>query len=615
MANRTKPLLNKAENKLAAREKADQILLPARRSVPLTVKLFSALGVLVLLTAGILVALRFSYKNKIFPGAYGAEIYLGGLTRAQALDLVNNRSASFASQPLVIQSGQESWKTNSAALGAAYDNAGLVDELYQNGRRGSPPGQVVEQIKLLIGVVTNKTKADKTTYRLSLNQDKLDQFLLSINEGVVSPVQNSTITATGNQLSIGTDSQAGIRLDMFELINQIRDHFGLFDAAPVTAPTFAIAPELQHDSLVTIEPALKTYLSSDLTLNYKDRSWLVPTSQIVNWLQINNSQAVGAPLLDPLTSFYTKPNQLNADFSETAVDNYVQQLATSIDAPPQNAQLSFSASSLIILKPSQLGVSVDVAKSRVAVIEALKVAGGQRSVPLVVSSTQADVREDNLASLGIKELISEGVTYFPGSPSTRIINIRAGATKFNGVLVKPGDVFSFGAILGDVGPATGYVPELVILGDHEEKQYGGGLCQVSSTTYRAALLAGLPILERTNHAFAVSYYTAPFGIPGVDATIYYPAVDLKFRNDTGSYILIQTVLEGTTLKFDFYGTKTKSGVIRGPSFISGSSDATQPSQTVFYRDVLDLSGNVIKTDAVVTYYKSSKDFPINKQFN
>jgi len=201
------------------------------------------------------------------------------------------------------------------------------------------------------------------------------------------------------------------------------------------------------------------------------------------------------------------------------------------------------------------------------------------------------------------------------APFNRADWVLDGAKRFNGVLLAPGETFSFGKLLGAVDASTGYVPELVILGDHEEKQYGGGLCQVSSTAFRAALAAGLPITERVNHAFAISYYTWPYTVPGMDATIYYPAVDLKFTNDTGSYILMQTIMNGVDLKFDFFGTKTKTGVIRGPNFVTGTNDATQPSHTVFYRDVLDLAGNVTKTDTFNTYYKSSKDFPVTKQFN
>ncbi|HUC20538.1 MAG TPA: VanW family protein, partial [Candidatus Polarisedimenticolaceae bacterium] len=265
--------------------------------------------------------------------------------------------------------------------------------------------------------------------------------------------------------------------------------------------------------------------------------------------------------------------------------------------------------------PSQDGVSLDQVKAVGQVVAALNENGTDRTATLPGKVTPAEVNENNLESLGIKEQLSSGQTFFPGSPSTRLTNIRVGQALYNGVLLKPGEVFSFGKILGDVGPAQGYVPELVILADHEEKQYGGGLCQVASTAYRAALLAGLPILQRVNHSFAVSYYTAPYGVPGVDATIYYPQVDLKFKNDTPGYILIQTHMVGTTLTFDYFGTKTKVGEIRGPQFVSGTSDTKQPSRTVFYRDIKDLSGNLVKTDTVFTNYKSSADFPIEHQFN
>ena len=208
----------------------------------------------------------------------------------------------------------------------------------------------------------------------------------------------------------------------------------------------------------------------------------------------------------------------------------------------------------------------------------------------------------------LKELIGEGVSYFPGSTWQRLQNIRVGTARYQGVLIKPGQVFSFGEYLGEVGPAQGYAESKVILDGKQEFQYGGGLCQVSSTMFRAALNAGLPIVQRTNHAFQVSYYTQPYGIPGVDATIYYPAVDLKFKNDSSRHILVQTELIGTTLYFRFYGTKEKEGRVRGPFFNFGSLDPNSPSQTTFYRDIMQ-NGQVVKTDSFTTYYKSALDFP------
>src|SRR5262249_9456164 len=175
-----------------------------------------------------------------------------------------------------------------------------------------------------------------------------------------------------------------------------------------------------------------------------------------------------------------------------------------------NAQLAMESDQLTVLQPSRDGVKVDQAAAVEGITAALTKHGDDRRVTLKLRDATAEVNENNLAQLGIKELIAEGETTFPGSTNNRLINIRAGSKQFNGVLLKPGEQFSFGKILGDVGPETGYVPELVILANHEEKQYGGGLCQVASTAYRAALLAGLPIDERHNHSFAVSYYTAPF---------------------------------------------------------------------------------------------------------
>jgi vancomycin resistance protein YoaR len=318
---------------------------------------------------------------------------------------------------------------------------------------------------------------------------------------------------------------------------------------------------------------------------------------------------------DPLQTFYPPPAQQNVSLAvnQKAVAAYVAGLAQQVDRAPTDAQLAFTDGKVQVSKPAQTGVQLNQQRAIEQIANALQNGSSGRSLTLQTSVKQADVREDNLAALGINERISEGVTYFPGSTSSRLVNVRVGQAKYNGVLLKPGQTFSFGEILGDVGPAQGYVPELVILGNHEEKQYGGGLCQVASTAFRAALLAGLPIAERYNHSFAVGYYTAPFGVPGVDATIYYPQVDFKFVNDTGHYILIQTHMEGTTLTFDYYGTKTKTGEIRGPQFITGTNDAKQASHTVFYEDIKDLSGNVTKSVRFDSYYQPSTNFPIEQQ--
>ncbi len=364
------------------------------------------------------------------------------------------------------------------------------------------------------------------------------------------------------------------------------------------------------------------YLAGPITLTLPSKTVTVAPSDITGWITVNRaSNAAGLAANLQLSDFaYTPPAApITLSLNNAAIAAYVASLAKTVDQAGQNAALTITGGTATVFQPEKTGYTLDQAGATTAIVAALAKPPADRTIALNVKVTEPAVTAASLNSLGINQLIGEGVTYFPGSPAARVQNIRVGTARFNGTLIKPGDTFSFESLLGDVDAATGYVPAIVILNNKEEYQYGGGLCQVSTTAYRAALLAGLPIVERHNHSYAVGYYTAPFGVPGVDAAIFNDSVDFKFLNNTGHYILIQTILSGSTLKFDFYGTKVESGQIRGPYFITPAGgtgwNPTVPSTTVFYRDVLDLTGKVVSTDTVTTHYASSNDFPLVPQFN
>jgi len=169
-----------------------------------------------------------------------------------------------------------------------------------------------------------------------------------------------------------------------------------------------------------------------------------------------------------------------------------------------------------------------------------------------------------LSKRGIEKIIAVGESNFTGSSSARRQNIAAAKELFNGVIIKQGKSFSFNSFLGDISEEKGFVRELVIKGNETEKELGGGVCQVSTTAFRAAFSGGLPITSRRNHSYAVSYYK-PFGL---DAAIYVGSLDFRFRNDTPGDILIQTFIEKDNLFFIFYGTDDgRKTVLNGP-FIS-----------------------------------------------
>ena len=190
-----------------------------------------------------------------------------------------------------------------------------------------------------------------------------------------------------------------------------------------------------------------------------------------------------------------------------------------------------------------------------------------------------------------------------GSPKNRKINIAVGAKRYNGLLISPGSEFSFNQYLGPINKAAGFLPELVIKNNVTTPEYGGGLCQVSTTAFRAALNAGLEITDRRNHAYAVSYY----GTPGLDATIYPPSTDLKFKNNTPSYILIQTRIEGTKLFFEFWGTDDGREVAVDEPVVYGKQ--ANGAVKAYVKQKVTMGDETLVDDTFYSRYKSPKLFP------
>jgi len=243
-------------------------------------------------------------------------------------------------------------------------------------------------------------------------------------------------------------------------------------------------------------------------------------------------------------------------FDTKKLSDYLNGLKSEIDTDPIDAVLEFNDEKTEVTKfiPQTKGTRLNV-KETIKIINdnMLNVEDGNVNINLVVESQESKVAIKDLNKLGIKEIIGVGTSDYSGSPSNRRHNIEVGRKAYDGVLLAPGEEFSALKYLGDVDASNGYLQELVIKGNKTIPEYGGGLCQVSTTMFRAALDAGLEITQRRSHSYNVSYY-AP---TGTDATIYSPAPDFKFKNDTDNYILIHTIndTKNSKLIYQIWGTK------------------------------------------------------------
>ncbi len=319
---------------------------------------------------------------------------------------------------------------------------------------------------------------------------------------------------------------------------------------------FVIVPRLAHANSPTWPP-VPTY--SPVNTFTENPTATVPADLITKWRGIytlptysvveNTYPPTLRELISNSHSISLPKNKRTYKFSPAQVYAWTGTLSSSIDSKPTDPVMKIENDRVVDFTAPQTGRTLDRYHTTLKIIDALQ--EGKNTIPLDVAQTVPNKGLGELNSLGIKELIGRGESKFSGSPANRRWNIRVGVSKMTGIIVKPGEDFSFNKYLGPVEASTGFKPELVIKQTGTVPEFGGGLCQVSSTTFRAAMHAGLPILARRNHSYAVQYY-AP---QGTDATIYPGVQDLKFTNDTGNSILIWPYFKDDNyLVFDFYGT-------------------------------------------------------------
>jgi len=305
---------------------------------------------------------------------------------------------------------------------------------------------------------------------------------------------------------------------------------------------------------------------TSLMYRYKHHLFTITAKDIASWqskeeVWTYNDRPVSAPAMlrvdgDELPAL---PAGFGKTFQPTWGRDSIRQtiatrIASKLDQEAGSVTIGRNASGSIVFEGAGFpGRTVDLETAVTLTLEALQTGVADIHLPMIEKQPRVVVTDSKLSSLGIKELVTIGESDFTGSTQNRIHNVRTGLNRFNGHLIEKGETFSFVKRLGPVDAAAGYRKELTIIGDKTLPDYGGGLCQVSSTMYRGVWEYGFPITQRKNHSYAVSYY-AP---QGTDATVYPPNVDIKFLNDSPGALLIQTVIDVPHVKayFLYYGTR------------------------------------------------------------
>jgi vancomycin resistance protein YoaR len=557
------------------------------------------------------------YTNRIFPNIYANGINLSGMTPEQAVAALY---AAFTYDDQTVFTFRDSadpsrfWQASAADLGVSLDAETTVAQAFAVGHGGGFFDNLVDQALAWLN-------GENFSAAIRYDQNAAAAFLAGIAEAIYRAPADATLTINGADIQAAPGA-SGRSLDLTTTLNRL-------DNAIITMqPGGELALAINETPPVSLDAQYAA-----------DRARVALSAPVILVADDGRGGALGpwTVSLDQITALLDVETITEADGSqryEVAVDTSVyrpalEALAPGLIVPAANGRFHFDPTTRQLVNTQaavdgrRLNVDETLLRLQNAVFDPVN-----RTVPLAFDYEPAQYHNAvTAAELGISELVSEGISYYTGSTEARRTNISQAVSRFDGLIIAPGEEFSFNQYVGDISPEEGFVEGFVIMGDQTVRGVGGGVCQVSTTVFRAAFYAGFPITERFAHGYRVGYYEDSIEGVGMDAAIYTPDLDFRFLNDTPYHLLIQAFVNpaNNSVHFQFYSTNPGRQVVREATEIA----AVQPPAATQYvvnpdltagqqvqvdwaapgayvrieRVITDLSGTPIRRDVIASQYQ------------
>ncbi|UBR29046.1 VanW family protein [Bacillus sp. SD-4] len=349
--------------------------------------------------------------------------------------------------------------------------------------------------------------------------------------------------------------------------------------------------ELDQKSLTYIfQNDKQTYTWKDLGINYKEKDIIDKIFKEQEGNAMNRYKMRKQAENGELKRNYKLTPQLNT----TAYESFMKDKYNETLKNPVNAELSIEGTTVNISQ-SQNGERID--KGKLTDLTQQAITSGTSDITLPVTLLKPERSTEDIQKMGIKEVIAEYSTPMAGRNGNQSFNVNKSANTLSGVIVAPDETFSFNGRVGVTDAAHGYKSAAVYSQGKVIQSAGGGVCQVSSTLYSAALRADLGIVSRSNHSMPVNYLPL-----GQDAAVADYGPDLKFKNNTGNHIYIQAFSNGGSITTRIFGTNTGKNVEVSSQVISRTNDKIT---AVTYKKVTQ-NGEVISNGQISkSVYKSA----------
>ena len=534
----------------------------------------------------------------IHPGVSVGGVPVGGMTPAQAAEVLAARLPEKSSAPVGVSYSGHAWTARPAELGITFDYTALVATAMAYGRSSGLVGDIGQRAAAFFGSAALPARS-------SADQEKLDAFIGGVDETTDRVPTDAAVTMKGT-VGVLSPAKSGMALDRTQRTTLVLEAFTASDRtieAPVRVRPADISDKAAQAALAAV-PAMIARLA---TVTWGKQSWSLSRrdlSKMLAFRKVQNGSSGWA--LEP----YVSPALITRILKP--------RLGSNVGHAARDATFKTRSGAVQII-PARTGVGPDFDALSVALTLALKgPADRPRIVALHTRKTQPKITTESARKMGIRERISTFTTSYSTTIKERVNNIHVLGDALDGKLVAPGATFSFNGAIGERTAAKGYEVANVIVAGKLVQALGGGICLVGTTLFNTVFESGLPVVERHNHSFYISHYPT-----GRDATVSWGGPDFKFKNTTDTWILISTSYTATTITISLYGvdpgytvtssvskftdeTPFPTETVKDPKLPEGVKlveDEGETGRTCVVTRVVKLDGQVVRTDTFRSVYK------------
>ncbi len=530
---------------------------------------WSLLGIVTLIVLSMVLDAAIFY-NKVHAGVTIEGQSVSGLTQDEAMAKIDQFVAASQNNPITLTGGGKTWQVKPTELGTKIDVAAAVAAALEVTRKNNLVADLVTKLQLYFG-------GRDLPLQGSVDIAGLDTFIEQIAADLDEPAVNAALTIRGAAVAM-VESEDGLLVDREALKQTLTQTLLSLQSADITIPMAVDKPDVVAEDNEAAMAQAKIMVSAPLTLTWGEKSWTFTPQEIASFIVFTPEDA-GPASSSASTSSTLEPSDSTSSTSTTSASSTttsttstglapapvasmprlsaekmagrLQEIGTQTTATPMEASFKVVNNKVQVV-PGVEGVVLDPINTAAALtVAAVKTAATERTAEVQGTKQEPELTTAEAEGMGLTDLLATYSDRYVGSQN-RQTNVRL-TTEYvlrgGSSTLRPGRSSTSRKRSAPARRSAGYARPRHLPRHRAGGPYGGGICEVSTAVFNAALMAGLKITERSNHSIYFDHYPK-----GRDATVSDPGPNLKFVNNTDHYIWVTGKSDGKTTVISIYGT-------------------------------------------------------------